>query len=123
MKSGFDVSKELRRQVKECTAAYSIDAVNDNGLRFSNKGAAGEVIISAEDAVVGKIHEFIVETAQYLQIKPKSADQLPVETGALQTAGKYVRSNTVGDRLLVECITATEWALVKAIGTGWTAEA
>lgn len=94
---------------------------SQSGATVVNTGASGAVVASLPDAVPGLQFTFIVTAAQHLRIKPVEDEQVPIHTGALQTASLYVGMNTIGGTMTLRCVEEGKWHAVAAIGT-WVVE-
>lgn len=108
------------REVVVKTANYTV-TVEDNGRKFSTKGAAGTVTFALPAATVGLRYGFYVGAVQQLRVDPNGTEimQLP-GTGVNQAAGAYLVADAIGETLEIECNEAGVWSVISSVGT-WTA--
>jgi hypothetical protein len=109
------------REIVVQTAAARTLTVEENGKKFSTKGAAGTVTFTLPAATVGLRYGFYVGAVQELRVDPAGTEvmQLP-GTGVNQAGGAYLTANAIGETLEIECNEAGVWAVVSSVGT-WTA--
>lgn len=89
---------------------------------LTNEGAGSENYELLPDAAPGLRARFYVQDAVGMRITAKSGDTIRVDAGVSDPAG-FVRCATVGARLELVAVNATEWvAWVEAGGT-WTVDA
>lgn len=109
--------KNMRTDVKIVTANYTFQQHLDEGVTFSNKGAAGTVIVTLGKAKIGAKQRFIVETAEALQIDPATGEKVSLHTGVLQVANANIDCSTVGAKIEFECVKTGEWRCTNSVGT------
>lgn len=85
------------------------------GSTFVNGGAV-QMELPEASTVLGCRLTFITGNASNFDINPDDADQILVETNA---AGDAMRNATLGNSIVIEAISASQWAPVATIGT-WT---
>jgi len=107
------------------SGTYSIQP-EDSGRVFTNKNASNIVIFTLPAAEPGLCYDFVVKTAQILQIKCTGSDliQFAAATTTGAGAGGNINSNTVGNVLRIMGIAAPggtppQWFVMSAVGT-WT---
>lgn len=83
------------------------------GSTFINSGA---VVMNLPEAssVLGCRLTFITGNASNFDINPDDADIILVET---DDAGDSIRNATLGNSIVIEAISATQWAPIATIGT------
>jgi hypothetical protein len=109
------------RTVSTKTADYTVVVNIDNGLTFTNNGAAGAVTFALPAATVGQWYRFKVKTAQQLRIDPNGTETIALpSSGAQQAAGAYIVADAAGEGVEIECVVAGTWDVTWYTGT-WTA--
>jgi hypothetical protein len=120
-RNGYYESKAKRKQKKIKTSDYTLQDHIDEAVMFSNKGADEAVQLNLLPAVPGRRVSLLVEAACPFRAHPNGGDAVSTSDGVLLTAGKYVGSNVVGERLDLRCDVACEWVADNAVGT-WEGE-
>jgi len=93
-------------------------ASSEIGRTFTNTGASGEVILTLPSSTTGINYRFYVTAAQYLRIKAAGTDIIR-HAAATSAAAGYIRANTIGNCIRIECTVSGVWAVTSVIGT-WT---
>lgn len=83
------------------------------GSTFINGGAV-QMELPEASTVLGCRLTFIVGNATNFDVNPDDADQILVETDAV---GDAMRNATLGNSIVIEAISASQWAPVGTIGT------
>lgn len=83
------------------------------GSTFYNGGAV-QMELPEASTVLGCRLTFITANASNFDINPDDADQILVETNAV---GDAIRNATLGNSIVIEAISASQWAPVGTIGT------
>lgn len=91
--------------------------VNDNGTRYNNHGASGDIVINLPAApATGYTLSARVSDAHYIKFKANTGQTIRMDALISASAG-YVRSTYVGAYLTVEWL-GTLW-FVTALGGTW----
>lgn len=83
------------------------------GSTFIN-GAAIQLELPEASTVLGCRYTFVTGNASNFDVNPDDADQILVLTNA---AGDAIRNATLGNSVILQAISATEWAQLSGIGT------
>lgn len=87
----------------------------------THTGAAGEVIFTLPSTIwAGTGYSFVVNTAQYLQVKANTGFVIYNGTSVSASAG-YIRSNAKGSTLTIVLGNTNEWYVMAITGT-WTVD-
>jgi hypothetical protein len=103
------------------TAATTIahtDAIR--GVVVSNKGAAGEVVISLPAAVPGMRVTGVVQAAQLLSLDPVDTEIIYGTNGVALTEDAAIKANAIGETIQLVCVEAGFWVVTASAGT-WSA--
>lgn len=83
------------------------------GSTIYNSGAI-EIDLPDANTVIGCRYTFVVLNAANFDIDPDAADQILVWTDA---AGDRIRNATLGNTVVLEAVSASQWAVVGHLGT------
>jgi len=94
------------------TSNETLDYSDDDGCRFSNRGAGGQTILTLPAAEQGRHFEFIKLTAQNFYIDPDGTEI--IRGGG---AGKQLRLQNQGDWARLMCFITGTWEVQMVVGT------
>lgn len=104
--------------VKVKTANYTVVAGQDQGVTFSNSGAAGEVNLTLPAATAGQRYRMVVATAQNFRVTAGAGDTIRDAATVTAAAGNAV-NGTIGGVLEFTAIDGDQWIVTTSNGT-WT---
>ncbi len=102
-------------EAKAATASI-LEAEND--LTITNEGATALAIFTLPEAKMGLRYRFIVQDVDGIKVMANTGDTIR-NAGTVSGAAGYITNTTIGSVVELECINATQWFVVSAIGT-WT---
>lgn len=100
--------------ISEVTVATATTITPEQcGSTFINGGAI-QIELPEASSVIGCKLTFAVGNASNFDINPDDGDQILIETDA---AGDSIRSSTLGNTIVIQAISASEWAPIGTVGT------